>query len=848
MNKPFARVLRQKLVMSRTALFAERAWSAFMPLVLAVVAFLAVTFFGLWQAMPVWLHALLLMLFAAAFVYVVRYAWRSLYLPQRDAALLRLERDSGIRHEALQALEDELPGAVHDPDTEAFWKAHRERLFERVKALQVSLPTSDVPKRDPWAIRTVPVLVLALALVDGWGDFRTRLADAFTFAGPVRAAPEPVMAELWITPPDYTRRAPLGPAQTAEAEQITVPEGSTAILQLRNVPAVEQGLDARLLYGADAMPIEDMGGGSARAEIELGKSGELVFALGVRGDGEIIDRWPIDIVSDTRPEIAFVDQPSTTHRGVLRIDYEAKDDHGLALIELRFRAHQGADSTIHRYTLSEPAALPTELESSNFLDLTAHPLAGLPVEMVLEARDPLDQLGESEPLVMTLPERTFTHPLARAVIQERKRLVSEPDSYMAVAGRLDVLGDSEAARELPITVPLSFSIASRRLAGDRPADEKIPDVVDMLWDLALFIENGTLSVAEQNLRELQEAFQRAIEEGASEQELAELLDEIERAMNEMLQEMMRQAMQNQQRMDPQSMQEIDPSQVVTQRDLQEMLDQARELMQQGMMDAAQEMMAQLQQMLENMQMAMAQMQRQPSPGEEAVSDLQRMIEMQQNLLDRSFDMNRQMQGQQGQQGQEGQQGQQAQQGQQGQQQPGEMGQGQQGQGGQGLQSQMGNAAMEQDALRRALGELMRRMGEAGMEIPRALGQAELQMRQARDSLQGGAPDPAANAQGDALDFMRQAGQAMMEQLRQQLAQQPGQGMTGQPMPTGREGRDPLGRSQRNQGGFDTYGTHVPDENDLGRARDVLEELYRRSGDLSRPPSELDYIDRLLDRF
>ena len=50
---------------------------------------------------------------------------------------------------------------------------------------------------------------------------------------------------------------------------------------------------------------------------------------------------------------------------------------------------------------------------------------------------------------------------------------------------------------------------------------------------------------------------------------------------------------------------------------------------------------------------------------------------------------------------------------------------------------MGQSAAEQEALRRALGELMRRMGEAGMEIPRALGQAEMQMRNARGALAGG---------------------------------------------------------------------------------------------------------------
>ena len=110
------------------------------------------------------------------------------------------------------------------------------------------------------------------------------------------------------------------------------------------------------------------------------------------------------------------------------------------------------------------------------------------------------------------------------------------------------------------------------------------------------------------------------------------------------------------------------------------------------------------------------------------------------------------------------------------------------------------------------------------------------------------PARPAEAQGQAVDSMQRAGQAMMEQLQEQMAQQQGEGPGGQPQPTGRRGRDPLGRATRNDGGMDTRGVEVPEESDLGRARDVLEELYRRSGDRSRPPLELDYYRRLLDRF
>ena len=44
------------------------------------------------------------------------------------------------------------------------------------------------------------------------------------------------------------------------------------------------------------------------------------------------------------------------------------------------------------------------------------------------------------------------------------------------------------------------------------------------------------------------------------------------------------------------------------------------------------------------------------------------------------------------------------------------------------------------------------------------------------------------------------------------------------------------------------GIKMPDANDLARARDILQELRRRAGERGRPPQELDYIDRLLQRI
>ena len=55
-------------------------------------------------------------------------------------------------------------------------------------------------------------------------------------------------------------------------------------------------------------------------------------------------------------------------------------------------------------------------------------------------------------------------------------------------------------------------------------------------------------------------------------------------------------------------------------------------------------------------------------------------------------------------------------------------------------------------------------------------------------------------------------------------------------------------SQRSEGPDLGSSVKVPDAIDAQRAREILEELRKRSGEALRPPVELDYIDRLLRRF
>ena len=157
----------------------------------------------------------------------------------------------------------------------------------------------------------------------------------------------------------------------------------------------------------------------------------------------------------------------------------------------------------------------------------------------------------------------------------------------------------------------------------------------------------------------------------------------------------------------------------------------------------------------------------------------------------------------------------------------------------------GSAA--QEALRRALGDIMRRLGEGRGNIPEALGRAERSMKGARQALEGGNPGAAVGPQGEALDQLRQGAGSLMRQMMGQLGRTPGR--AGQPRRLlGRGNVDPLGRPLPGDG--TDIGNHVkiPNKAAMQRAREILDELHRRAGQRQRPELERDYIDRLLRRF
>jgi uncharacterized protein (TIGR02302 family) len=812
--------LARRLRLAGAALVWERLWPALWPALGILGVCVALALFDVPARLPGAIHALLLVvaaaLLAAALVPVIRH----FRLPDRNAGRRRIEQASGLSHRPLTALDDRLSGG--DPATAALWQAHRERAAAQLRGLRVGWPQAGLVRRDPFALRAALALVLLIAAVDAGQDWPQRLWRAVTPNFTPSAPAAGVSLDIWVTPPDYTGLPPQFLPSTAPDQPIAVPTGSTVLAQVhggRNPPSLK---------------IDNQTSAFGRVDEQNFKGSATLTAgsrLAVEQDGRTLGAWPISIVPDLPPKIEFAKPPQHTQRAVLRLEYQANDDYGVESAKAVI-TRPGDPSGPITLDLPLPGAHLKDAHDASFHDLTAHPWAGLPVDIHLEAKDALGQTGESDTLRITLPERVFHHPVARAIIEQRRQLTLDPSQREIVAETLSDLSARPKLFDDDAVVFLALRTAQARLILDKDA-KAIPAVQQLLWDTAVRIEDGRSTMAQRDLRDAMKALQDALARNAPDSEIERLTRELQQAIDRYLQELA----QNMQRQGDQdrNMQPVDPSRLMSRQDLQRMLDRARELARTGSREAARDLLSQLQEMLENLRMARpGQMQ---GGQEQAMRQMQEMMRRQQQLLDKSFRQSRQ--GQQGQQRQGGQP---------------QMGQGQQGQ--QGQQGE-GDMAGDQDALRRQLGEMMRQLGEQSGDIPQSLGRAERAMRGATDALKQGQPGNAIGPQTEALDQLQQAARSLAEQMMGQMGNgQPDGTESGDRDGPRQADRDPFGRlnaQDHANGGVDDGGRmrmgDGPNSNyAMEKAKSILEELRRRAGERSRPEIERDYIDRLLKQF
>ena len=498
--------------------------------------------------------------------------------------------------------------------------------------------------------------------------------------------------------------------------------------------------------------------------------------------------------------------------------------------------------------------------------LTAqHALAGSRVDLRLAAMDGGGNTGISPAIALTLPERVFLDPLARAVSEQRRivigssreytplperspmyledlqalppfqgeeperRIERAPEDLQSVALALDAITDApEYFFEDPIVyLGLRHELHSLRRARDF---DEIGPIEANLWQIALRAELGSLADAERALRAAERALMEALARGADETELAPLFEAYQQAMDNYMAALAREAAEEGR------VAEGGGPQMNTD-DLQGLLDALRDAAELGDTANAREALQALGEMLRNMELTLQQGEGDGQQNDEisqamrdALEELGDVIGEQRQLQDETFEQAEagpqgQSQGQAGEPGSEsegqpsGQSGSQS----------GQAGAG--SQGAQALADSQGTLADRLESLAQAL------PGESG----ESFGEAAEAMRRAQEALEDGDAQGAVGQQEQALQALRDGAERLAQGLLER-AQDANQ--------AGAEGdeTDPLGRPQDSGGFSNGSGVEIPDEAERLRAREILEELRERAAEQGLDQDELDYIERLLDRF
>jgi uncharacterized protein (TIGR02302 family) len=770
------------------SLLAERFWSSFWPAVSVIFAITALALLGLPSAFGLAGHIIFLFLSVVAIAASLRFGAK-FHFPRGEDVARRIEKESHLKHRPLATLRDK-PVEQLSTDALLLWQKHVVKSRAAWKKARSFWPAPDTARQDPYALRYAAFLILIVGIAVAQHEAPRRLTDALTPDIKISAFHSGKI-EGWITPPDYTSAAPQ--LLTAAGGSVTVPEGSILKLRLSGFR-----LPPSLSYNGEKYKFKKPAAGSHTLEIPLTASSRAdlrQFILPVTG-------WDITVTPDRAPEISITSAEEGT-RATTKITYAANDDYALKSITGEISSPETGETYFFDLGVASAgrdSAVHTE-------DLSWHRLAGSKVLLTLTAEDGHGQSVRSAPKEFYLPERKFTNPTAEQLALERKRLILFNNSGNPITQRLtfEALGDIANHPQYYKGDPrvfLGLAMAVKRIAFDGD-DESIRSVELLLWNLALRIEDGGLSLAARDLSDaLQNLSQALNDKKTGQEELQRLTEEVQKKMRAYVQALAQEMAQRMEQGKPNQMMSPELAEKFMKHiDMNEMIQQMRALSQGDSREQMQRMAEMLKNGVNNLDLnKLDQMNKAQQQAMESLEDMQTLIREQQKLLDETNKM---------------------------------------------LPDEESNAQEgQQKVLREKLGDIMRRLGEVTPEVPENFGKADQSMKESGRSLAKDLPKDSAPHQKTALDELQKGMDQTIEKMAEAMKESimsfgfmPQSGNFGSQY-------DPLGRQGQTMDGD----VKIPDEAERRRVQEIIRELRSRSNDYQRPKVERDYLDRLLDTF
>ncbi len=892
-NRPYFAKLSRKKRAARAVLWLEsvvaHTWRPF---------FWVILFCGLWMlSIPAFFgpytEGFIAIIFFVGLAYLIKKDLFSFQPPENKNIESTLERSSALPLGTIRALYDTLSNPKKHI-TRHLWEEAQENILRTLKSLRSPSINISLSRKDPSALRYLAVLFFISGLMVSQSEWKYKIIDGMFPVSPSYALSQGKSTNIWITPPEYTQKPTIQLSGYGHFDDVLdIPEGSKIRIRVNNI--FGKAFAPYLVNGDKSQNMTYMEGGLYGIETTVNEGKRLIIKQSfiprsTLSYNYIIDQPP-EIISDISTKenetenTEIAEKPEQTEppkpyefieKGQITFPLIVKDDYGVKDLKMEMNIDKveghlplGETAQETRLVMSEPN---DEFKITPVYDMTWHTWAGLPVTFEYTAIDHKGQTATLDKIHLVLPEREFKHPMAQSLIAMRKRLAWDYDeSFMEISRNLESLLSAPDYFQNDKAIFLSIRSAASRLryVDNAPQKKRIKaasSVISLLWDIAITIEDGNLSLAMRELRDARRALENALRDpDASEDEISRLMDNLREKTQQYFMEMQREM---QKRMaEGENIPQFSPenfSQMITPDAMSQLMAEIEQALRDGDEQKAQELMSKLQRMLEMLDPNMrAQMPSDMQMMQEGINELQELIDRQETLLGQTkkqadtklhqerfgdlppIDMpsiekmlkdfgidtippapkrpepSPKKQGQKQDESAES--------------------------NGEPSIPSAQESKSEQEALRYILGQLMLDAVEEIDEIPESMGKAEKEMRGSENRLGDNDPHGSIPHQEKAIEHLKESQEQLSQQLQQRMQQMIGIGMSGQSAGS----RDPLGRQY---GEDDTNGRNrdsdvkVPDEHEKKRVDEILRMLRERSGDRSRPDDELDYFRRLLRQF
>ena len=853
-NRPYIKALSHKRKRAFVLLMLENitlhCWRLF---------FWVLLFCGLWMlGIPAFLGQFISVItpiiFFIGIIYFIKKDICSLRLPSVNTIERALEKQSGFPTGSISIIKDTLANPKKS-ETRELWSYAQKKILSSFSKIKTPKLRAVLSRRDPAALRFIAILFFISGLMIAGDQWQGKIQSGIMPISPSKIISQGRTTKLWVKPPEYTQIGQTHLIGNGTSDtKLNIPEGSKIKLRIHSI--LGELIPPVLYNGNTEIKMTYIGDGLYGSEsiIQKGNNIKIKQLLLTRAN------WEYNFIKDTPPEISIpmikekVDSYEILDNFQIRVPLMLRDDYGVKELHMRMEIDEmvedlplGNISNQSRLIMSQPNM---EFKISPIYDMTWHTWAGLPVTFEYKAIDHKGQETTLDKISMTLPERKFEHPMAKALIAMRKRLAWDyHDSFIDISRNIEILLSSPSYFQDNKTIYLALRSASSRLLysnqynGQRRINAAW-GVINLLWDSALAIEDGNLSLAMRELRDARLALENAMRDpNSSDQEIDALMDDLREKMSNYFAEMQRERQKriaNGEAFPEMSVEDF--SSIISPDTLSKLMEQIESALRSGDTQKAQELMSQLQRMMEMIDPSMMpQLPMDMQAMHKGINELQELIDRQEILLNQTNDQANQA-----------------------------MSVMPRINTMPSIEEMMAELGMdnlppaikepqdtpsigvntrpnkiEQEALRYILGQLMLDVSEKLDEIPETMGLAEQEMRLSAQALGENDPQSSIPNQEQAIKYLKDSQEELSKKFKNRMQQMVGIGFGGA------RRYDPLGRPY---GGDNPNGeslgddVRVPDAAQKKRVDEILKTLRQRSGDRNRPDEELNYFRRLLRQF